>query len=288
MKLNKSIVVILFIINACVLSGQSLVEATLLDNVNKTAVEYASVGIAGSRIGTLTNSDGFFSLSISDKYKEGKVTLSHVNYESLIIKLSDLLKADTIWMKQSNQIFPTIEVTESALGKGRILGKSRNRTSATFRFASNKAGTELAARIDTKGKSVLVKKLNFNIARNDFPKAEFRVHLYPISSDRKTVKKDMFVENIVSSFHEKSGTFSVDVLEENIVLSSNESYLISIEWLNDMEGEENELIQFAAGIGFKRNIHFKHATFSKWKKYTKKVFGLNANLAFYVEGVEIE
>lgn len=288
MKLIKWATLLLFLIPTGLLNGQQNVQSVVFDKTEETEIAYASIGFAGSRIGTLTDINGHFSLSIPKEYEASKLTISHVNYRSLDILASKLSEIDTIWLEPSNQTLPMVEVVSQTLGKTTVFGKNKNRTSATFRFASNKAGTELATKIETKGRQVLVKTLNFNIFKNDFSKAAFRVHLYPVSTESGSVGDDLIRTDKVVFFKEKTGILSVDLLDENILLLPKYTYLMSIEWLEEMEKNENDLIQFSAGIGLNQNIYFKYATFSKWKMHTKKYFGLSANLAFYLEGVEVE
>lgn len=92
-------------------------------------------------------------------------------------------------------LFVNLSVSANTLGEAIVLGKDKNRTAATFRFSSNRLGTEIGAMITTKKDSILVKSLNFN-------------------------------------------------------------------------------------------NFYKHASLANWREHRKKYFGLNANLAFYIEGFE--
>lgn len=55
-----------------------LVESILLDSIENTAVSYANIGISGKNIGTVSNIDGLFDLSIPDSLTDEKTSISRL------------------------------------------------------------------------------------------------------------------------------------------------------------------------------------------------------------------
>lgn len=65
-----------------------IIEGRVTDAVTKEAVQYASVGILGSTIGTSTNADGYFTLRVPATFrsKEYALKISCVGYDNEVIK----------------------------------------------------------------------------------------------------------------------------------------------------------------------------------------------------------
>lgn len=65
-----------------------IIEGRVTDAVTKEAVQYASVGILGSTIGTSTNADGYFTLRVPSTFrsKEYALKISCVGYDNEVIK----------------------------------------------------------------------------------------------------------------------------------------------------------------------------------------------------------
>lgn len=290
-QIKVNILVFIILILASIYGhSQDTLTAIVLDLHNKEPLPYVSVGIKNTIVGTLTDSTGLFTLPISSRYrKTGQLlTLTHLNYRSVTVPIFKDGIPDTIYLDQRSLNLPIVNIASKSFGKKNVFGNDRNKTAATFRFSSNNLGTELGSTINTNGDSILVKSLNFNIFRNDFPCVNFRVHLYELRrSDTLLNTRDLIKENIVVEFTRSAGILSVDLILQSIVLIPNQEYLVSIEWLENKGNDSNQLIQFAAGIGFKKNILYKHAVLSRWNEHTESYFGLHANLAFFLEGYKL-
>ena len=59
-------------------------------------IMYATVGIAGENIGTISDHTGHFELEIPNTQLKKKLTISHIGYESLSLYLDSLIQLDTI------------------------------------------------------------------------------------------------------------------------------------------------------------------------------------------------
>ncbi|WP_159092132.1 carboxypeptidase-like regulatory domain-containing protein [Aquimarina sp. Aq107] len=66
------------------------IEATVLDKSTKTPLPFTNVLIDGTSIGTITNEEGKFELTISKKYESRKVVFSFVGYKNSSISIKKL------------------------------------------------------------------------------------------------------------------------------------------------------------------------------------------------------
>lgn len=91
-------------------TGVFIIEGRLADATTGEAVQYASVGIEGSSVGTSSNADGYFSLRIPASYRSKNYSLkiSCVGYDNEIVK-NPSEKLD-ISMKQSKTMLKDVVV----------------------------------------------------------------------------------------------------------------------------------------------------------------------------------
>jgi hypothetical protein len=68
------------------------ISGLVKDHNSKKALPYASIGIRGKHVGTISNQDGEFSLSLSSENLNDTLVFSYVGYQNAEIKVADLNK----------------------------------------------------------------------------------------------------------------------------------------------------------------------------------------------------
>lgn len=63
-------------------TGYTTVSGVIKDQRTKKKLEYVNITVQGTNIGTITNSDGGFTIKITDSIKANTLEISHVGYES--------------------------------------------------------------------------------------------------------------------------------------------------------------------------------------------------------------
>jgi len=86
-----------------------VIEGTLLDKSTRKPVEAGSVGVQGSSIGSVTNSNGEFRLVLPDSLHTSKVVFSHIGYENQVIEAS-LLEGTHCIVGLQGRVIPIQEV----------------------------------------------------------------------------------------------------------------------------------------------------------------------------------
>ncbi|MDR0745933.1 MAG: carboxypeptidase-like regulatory domain-containing protein, partial [Mediterranea sp.] len=67
----------------------STIKGSLSDNDTGKPIPYVSVGISNTTIGTVSNQDGIFQLTLPDSLRQQKVRFSHIGYESMELTLPE-------------------------------------------------------------------------------------------------------------------------------------------------------------------------------------------------------
>jgi len=108
-----------------------VIEATVLDLETKESLPYANVIVEGTSIGTITNEDGMFDLTIEKTYAESNIVFSFMGYNKITKNLQEFKTVgDTIYMKPSSTSLS--EITLVSKSKSRELIKE-----AIAKFTTN-------------------------------------------------------------------------------------------------------------------------------------------------------
>lgn len=120
--MNK-VLIIFFLLTSSLAGAQKLiVSAKVVDKETKEPLIFATVGILGKPIGTITNMQGDFDFYIPAEYRNNNLVISilgYNNYEAPVWTLLDI-KSFVIEMEKSTTVLQEVVVTDSLAG-GEIL-----------------------------------------------------------------------------------------------------------------------------------------------------------------------
>ena len=88
MMLNKNnlfLILLIFSLSMPVLGQVIFIEGIVTDSRTKEVLPFATVGIAGTTIGTATNSEGRFILSIPQYFRDSVLFCSYMGYKNFEI-----------------------------------------------------------------------------------------------------------------------------------------------------------------------------------------------------------
>jgi hypothetical protein len=86
-----------------------VIKGHIFDNENKTAVPYASIGIAAENIGTISNTDGYFELKVPTSFSGSLLLVSHLGFMSQSIPIQ-LIKEQKVDIYLERRIISIQEV----------------------------------------------------------------------------------------------------------------------------------------------------------------------------------
>ncbi len=103
----------------------------IFDRENKTAIPYATVGIVEENLGTITNSDGFFSLKIPASLAGTSLVVSHLGYlsQQIPVQLLNDQPAD-VWLDR--RVISIQEVIIRYIDPGVILEKAMEQRKTNY------------------------------------------------------------------------------------------------------------------------------------------------------------
>lgn len=122
----KKIILFLLLINFCSFGYSQIIKGTILDKSNNSKINFATIYLNGTYVGTYSDQNGYFELDIT-KYSSMPLTISALGYYS--ITLSDFSKDKPLIAYLTPKVFELDEVVV----KSKSLSRERKEKLILFR-----------------------------------------------------------------------------------------------------------------------------------------------------------
>ena len=205
------------------------IKGTVKDTLNNP-VDFANIGVYNKNIGTVSNENGAFNLSIPIEFTQDSLTFSRIGFHSKTIAINEFKEQNNIVISMLPKV---TNIKEIQIVAKHLKEKTKgNKTDAEhiviyFEKDSTKLGFEGGSVINLPNKSpVKIKDFNLNIVSNIPDSAKFRLNIYDYS--KKVIGDCLLDENIYFTVIKKNqGNYKVDLSKYNIYASGK--VLVSIE-----------------------------------------------------------
>ena len=232
--------------------GQSTLEGRLLSLSDQQPLIYANVGLVACNLGTVTDVEGRFVLTIPDSLRGKEIRFSQYGFEpySMVVSAAFFQQAEgglLIYMTEHVQDQEEMTVRAPELKQKELGRKSENGT-ITVGFLSYQLGSEMGSVIDVKRRSY-VEDFNFGVYATGYDTLVFRINFF--ACDKKGVPTDsLLTKSVVFGWNPSmNGMVSIDLKEEYITLKQDALLSLEIvggEFSNGEIGKRS--VQFAAKL----------------------------------------
>ena len=255
-------------------SQEKVINGEIKDAENNTYLQYANIGISNKNTGTVSNSDGKFSLKIDEKINDiDFVTFSYIGYQTQTIAISKLkLPYNVIKLKPKKNQLDEVIVKFVKL-EPKIIGRNSKGLGVMhanfYNYYEKDVDDRLSKEIGMKfklKKDCKINDLNFNITSNEFRSLKFRVNFYKIENGFPTnliVEKDIVFE-IKNEF---KGWFNLDLKSYEIYLDKEtEDIAITIQWVESVKANgKSKYFGISTAMSATETSFFREKSMDSWK-----------------------
>ena len=134
--MNKGLITILILVSSLAEAQKLTVSAKVIDKETKESLIFATVGILGKPIGTITNMQGDFDFYIPSEYRNNNLVISIIGYNNYEAPVWTLLGTENqvIELGKSTTVLQEVMVTDSLMG-GEILQIALSRIEQNYPMA---------------------------------------------------------------------------------------------------------------------------------------------------------
>lgn len=207
--------------------GQVLIEGRVVDQKSKQPIPFTNIGIFKSNIGTLSNEDGSFTLSVPKELANDSVTFSSLGFEMKLVPLRSFLTSPNA----------TIFLTEKPFLLKEVSVKAKKIKAMTFQLGNTiikggnlqedttYAGRAIALLIDNKNPKpdgefpLYLAKARLHILRNNLKSCRFRVRINEVDEKTGLPGSDLLQKSVIVESSRKSGWLEFDLSSLNMIVS---------------------------------------------------------------------
>lgn len=249
----KNTFLLLFCITTNIFSQQLLFKGTLLDSKTKEPVVYANISFLETTKGISSTEKGTFAMYIHQKYMNGKIHISCLNYKDTIVKASGLNNAILLMHPKQN------ELEEVVLTKrvNRFFLKDKVKKKV---HGVHSAGMRMMAKyfpIDKKNKYCnYISKVTLYFSKRHNKKSKFRVRIFNKDDKTGLPKDDILNVNLPITIKEGQLSTVVDLsiydieIPKNGVFIAFEKLFIPFNEYGKRQTESENEVLYAPIIGF--------------------------------------
>ena len=229
---KKHLFILFFLLCAGVIAQEvTTIAATILDEETKKPLAFVNIGFAEKGIGTVSNTEGNFSLTWLEGAIEDAAFLeiSSIGYETKKIPISELKQLT------SYKVEVLLAPTQYTLDEVLVINEKREydktgsgsytKQKVGYWMNSQGLGGEIATKIDIGHNNTQLHDLTFNIEDNKADSLLVRIKVYDYH--RGKPGKNLLGQNIYHTISKKKGIETIPLKKYNILV--NEDIIVSLE-----------------------------------------------------------
>jgi len=243
-------ILLLLICYSLAVSGQCQ-KGRIVSSETNAGIGFASIGIIGKNVGTVSDREGNFTLDIDEVYNNDSLRFSMIGYYPKSINVSQFKKnpLKEISLVPLSYVLKEVKVVYSKPVRKR-LGTPVTDDFVRSGFGYNDLGSELAVEVNAR-KKVKLKDINLNVSKCTYDSVTYRVNIYEVSDEAGY--ENILTEPVYISFTkgEINDVLSFDLSRYSIVVEGN--ILVALELYKDLgEGKLLFNTQYFTGTTFHR------------------------------------
>lgn len=204
------------------------VTGKVVDSTTGSPLEYVSIGVVNTSIGTITDHTGNFKLDVSDQPMDAVVRFSMISYKQQTFTINELSTGEnSIQLVSAPVKLADVVVKPAKLRKVGVTSYTRLGNWCGWGGSQYRKGHEIGTKIELGNSMVFIKSLHFHIHRQAFDSSFFRLHIRSIYNN--TPDQELLTQNIIFPVTKESGWVAIDLSKYNIFLKGEVA--LTLEWV---------------------------------------------------------
>ena len=229
------------------------IRGQVMDFATRKPIMYVNIGILGSPIGTISNADGTFSITVTAQYSEDSLIFSMLGYapKSIAVRqLADQINS-SVFLTEKVTRLETVTITEKQRKPKVYPLGNRYQKGGLIYCDSLAAGSAMALLIENKYPAyhkdlefpLYAREARLFISQNTLDSFKVRIRFLSRHPETGLPDDDIFDESIVLTSTVRHGWITFDLKPYNLLISDTSFYL-AFEWIMDDQDRLNLLRQY--------------------------------------------
>jgi len=244
------------------------IVGTVKDAKTGEKLPFVNVGIPGKGIGTVTDNDGGFKISVNNNVTDS-LKLSMIGYRPQLFAIGDIIKqvgSLGVRLIPTNNQLKEVKITNHKY-KQSILGNTTQSKSTNAGFTSNNLGNEIGEIIKIKKSPTWLKEFNASISQNASDSVMLRLNIYSVKDGLPD--QNLLPQNILITVKKDQDMIKIDLQPYHIMVE--DKFFVSLEWVKNTSGMG---LKFSASL-LSSPIIARETSQAKWEKIGIAGVGFN-------------
>lgn len=256
MKILNILLALCLVLFQLYISSLETINGEILDE-GKNPIPFAHIGVSGSKLGTVADDNGKFSLNISKIGHDDTLYVSSIGYSTEKFTFKEIRNRESfsVVLKKKTNVLDEV-VIEEKKQKKISYGRSRAYRFSGWVFSGIGNGNEVG-RIFRNSKNIEIVDFRFHLKTSDFDSSLYRINIQEVENEELNLinKNEIFVRS-----NQKKGWVNVDLSSETII--TDQDFLVTVEllkgWINEKETKRGEIVYSAKESGEKETFLRPH------------------------------
>jgi hypothetical protein len=249
------------------------IEGTVTDFETGTALSYANVGVPGKSTGTVSDANGKFKLTLTDKLENDSIVCSMIGYYSQKMVIKHINRHALVQFKLKQRVYQLHEVVVGIKKEFKTIGNLTKGSRKRIGIGRDQLGAELATLIHVGDKPAVLESANFYIVKNEYTRIQLRLNIYSFKDGKP--RESLLTTPIYIETDLKRGNWTIDLAKYDIKVQND--IVLSLEYIQDM-GFKGLYFSF----DFNNSpSYFKATSQAEWNafKYNNRPIGASFSVA---------
>ena len=246
-------VFLLLFITVQAFGQQNVFKGTLLDAKTKAAVVYANISFLKTTKGISSTEEGTFLMYINQRYLNGKVHISCLNYKDTIVNASDI-NGKTLFMNPKENVIDEVVISKR-VDRSILIDKVKRKVHGV-----HSAGMRMMAKYfpNTKKNNCCnyISKVSIYFSKRHNKKSKFRIRIFERDEKTGLPNNDLLSINLPVTISEEQlqteidlSKYSIEIPKSGLFIAFEKLFIPFNEYGKKQSESESEVL-YAPIIGF--------------------------------------
>ncbi|HTF16751.1 MAG TPA: carboxypeptidase-like regulatory domain-containing protein [Chryseolinea sp.] len=241
----KSTLLGALIVLTCINSFSQLrISGVVLNENDNSPIPYVAIGMLNTSVGTISELDGSFQLTVPQKLASQDLLFSALGFERLTLKVdsNSFTTRIVIVLKEKPVLLQELTVESKNKSKRFEFG-NREFDGGSMYAHTEVSGSAMVILVDNKFPHysgfkfpAYLDKVLLRIVNNTFKEFKLRLRLYAVDSITGKPGKDLLDKNIIIEERLRNGWVALELADHNIMVS--EPVFVGFEWILDAKDRQ--------------------------------------------------
>ncbi len=208
------------------------IRGNVINQSTRQPVSFANIGLIERNVGTLSDQDGSFELTIPHLLRNEAVIFSSIGYDRQSINLSSFRSGNLIVsLKPNSVLLEAITIKATRSHKVKRLGWMGGKD-GVLPLDTIQGGGAVALLVESPQSPAYIDKLQVRLMYNSKDTLSFRLHVYAFDSVLQIPGQELLSREVILKESKRFGWLRFDLASSGIVVKEKK-FFIGFEWIDD-------------------------------------------------------